>query len=259
MDDQKSHKNLKISIITATFNSEKTILNCIKSVEKQSLNSFEHIIVDGMSSDKTLSIINRFRNNIDKLIVEHDEGIYDALNKGIKKSTGEIIGFLHSDDTYANQNVLKDVARIFKSNPYIDAVYGDLNYIKNNTPEKIVRRWKSSNFKLKMIKYGWMPPHPSLFVKSKLYKKIGYFDTSFKISADYLSILQLFSQRNFKAIYLPKVLVNMSTGGASNKSLTAILKKSNEDWKALRKSHFNILNSIIILIFKNIRKISQFF
>ncbi len=249
---------MKVSIITATFNSAETIDQCLKSIASQTYKNVEHIIIDGNSSDRTLEKIKNSSYKPSKIISEKDDGIYEALNKGTKHATGDIVGFLHSDDFFAHSEVLDNIIQKFK-NSNIDAVYGDLEYVSQKNINKTIRKWKSSPFKSKFIKYGWMPPHPTLYVKRKIINSLNGFDPSFKISADYMFVLKIFSQPNFNSQYIPQVIVKMRTGGMSNKSFTKIILKSKEDWIVLRKNGFGFLNSFKILLFKNISKIAQFF
>lgn len=251
------NSNIKISIITATWNSENTLTECIESVTKQKYQNREHIIIDAASTDNTIKIIQANIKKIDNYISEKDSGIYEALNKGINLATGEVVGFLHSDDFYPNNDTLLKISEIFKDKN-IDAVYGDLDYVNKKDINKVVRKWRSKKFKSHKIYWGWMPAHPTLYVRKKWYTNENMFDTSFKISADYLSTLRLFTNSKFKAKYLPQVLVKMRTGGASNKSLKSITIKTREDWKALRKCNFSIARTLQIIICKNLRKINQF-
>lgn len=250
--------NVTISIITITKNCADTVPDCIASVVKQSYLHRQHVIVDGASDDGTLNAIHQFREQISTLISEPDKGIYDALNKGIKLATGEIIGFLHADDMYASDDVLSSIAHAFEDST-VCAVYGDLEYVNQMDITKIVRRWKGKPFNKHDLAWGWMPAHPTLYVRRERYSRIKGFDISYSIAADYLSILQLFSQPDFKTIYLPRTLVKMRLGGASNRSLKAMLKKSKEDWRALRSCGFSIPKAIGAVVWKNLSKLSQFF
>lgn len=245
---------MSISIITATFNCSETIQDCIDSVFNQVYKCREHIIIDGGSSDNTLAILKSNANKFSCVVSEADDGIYDALNKGIKASKGEVIGFLHADDIYASKNSLVNIAKLFE-NPEICAVYSDLHYVKKNNFLNVVRKWKSSNFQIRKLGTGWMPPHPTLYVRRKWYEEIGGFDTRYKIAADYYSILLLFSKKNFNAAYLPEVTIKMRTGGESNKSIVNILRKSFEDYDALRRTN---VGGLFTLICKNLRKAPQF-
>ncbi len=252
-------KNPLISIITATYNCEEYIDYCLKSVANQKYTNIEHIVVDGLSTDKTLEIINLHINNISIFKSEKDSGIYDALNKGIRLANGDVIGFLHADDFYVSDDVLAKVSEAFEEDQSLCGVYSDLEYVSKNNINKQVRKWISKPFRKSLLLYGWMPGHPTLFIKKEWYLKIGCFDTSYHISADYLSILQLFSNPNFKSKYLPITIVKMRVGGVSNKSIKSIVRKSLEDWRALRSSNFSIPNSIFALLIKNLSKITQFY
>ncbi len=245
---------MKISIITATWNCVGTLAHCLDSVSGQSFPEIEHIVIDGSSNDGTRELLQSRQSQLAKLISEPDDGIYDALNKGIAQATGDVVGFLHADDFYPSNAVLAVVAKIF-DDPTVDAVYGDLDYVQRDDTAKIIRRWKSSAYDLRKLKRGWMPPHPTLFVRRKWYARIGDFDTSFRISADYLSILRLFSAPSFRAVYFPQVLVKMRVGGVSNRSLANIMRKSKEDMAALRMTG---IGGFRTLLFKNLSKITQF-
>lgn len=246
---------MKISIITATYNCEDYIESALKSVHDQTYDNVEHLVIDGGSSDGTIEKLKQFK--FSKFISEADNGIYDALNKGIKYSSGDIVGFLHADDEFASKDVISSVASIFKSNSSISAVYGDLVYVLRQEPNRTIRFWKSKPFHSKLLSNGWMPPHPSLYVKRDFYNQIGGFNTDYKISADYFSILSLFNLPKFKPFYLPEVLVKMKLGGVSNRSLKAILNKSLEDWMILRKLNFNTIQATKALTLKNISKLKQ--
>lgn len=189
---------------------------------------------------------------------EPDRGIYDALNKGIERTSGDVVGFLHADDLYAHRDVLAHVAAAFQADSAICAVYGDLQYVRKDNTAEVVRRWKSSPFTPTRLAWGWMPPHPTLYVRREWYERIGGLDTRYRIAADYLSILQLFSQPDFKAVYLPEVMVTMRLGGASNRSLNAIVRKSCEDWNALRSTRVGAFGGLGALVWKNLSKIGQF-
>jgi len=245
--------NEKISIITTAFNSAKTIIDTLKSVSGQSYQNIEHIIVDGSSIDGTIDIIKKYERNNVKIISEPDDGIYDALNKGIRLASGDIIGILHSDDLYADENVLSKIAESF-SDSSIDGIYTDLIYVAQNDINKIFRYWKSRDFYPELLKKGWMPPHPTVFLRKSIYEKFGLFDTSYKIAADYDFMLRIFSGgANLK--YLPFVSYKMRTGGVSNRSISHILCKSNEDLKALRKYG---VGGVYTLLCKNFSKFGQF-
>lgn len=245
---------MKVSIITAVFNNVNEIRNAIESVLSQNYPNIEYIIIDGGSTDGTLDIIKSYEEKINHLISESDQGIYDALNKGLQKCTGDIIGFLHSDDIFNNQYVISEIIQTFKINN-CDATYGDLVYVAKVDPSIIIRFWKSSNFELKNFKYGWMPAHPTLFLKKEVYNNFGHFNIKYQIAADYDFILRTLASGTLKCIYMPIVVTKMKTGGASNKSLKNIWKKSFEDWTALKENH---AGGIYTLIAKNVSKLNQF-
>lgn len=248
---------ITISVVTATWNCAKTLPDCLASLARQSYANRQHIIVDGASTDGTVDVI---KQNIDQIAAfksERDRGIYDALNKGIQLTTGDVVGFLHADDFYASDDSLSKIANAFE-NPNVCAVFGDLEYVNQKDTSKVIRRWKSKPFNPKDLSWGWMPAHPTLYVRREWYSRIGGFDTSYRIAADYLSILKLFSQPNFKTVYIPDVLVTMRLGGASNKSVKAIVNKSKEDWRALRSCDFSIPSALRAMMWKNLSKLSQF-
>lgn len=243
--------------MTATWNCASTIADSLSSVRSQSHTAIEHVVIDGASSDGTLSFLEGNRGQIDVLISEPDKGIYDALNKGIARSTGDVVGFLHADDVYAHPDVLARVAQAFAA-PEVCAVFGDLQYVKKEDASAVVRHWQSSPFSTRRLAWGWMPPHPTLYVRREWYERIGGFDTKYRIAADYFSILQLFSQPGFKAVYLPEVMVKMRLGGASNRSIGNIIRKSREDLDALRRSNVGAFGGLGALFWKNVSKLGQF-
>ena len=248
---------MRISIISSCYNSELTITETLNSIELQTYDDIELIIVDGNSKDNTLNIIQNFKEkflNI-KIISENDNGVYDALNKGIELASGDIIGFLHSDDIFKSNTVLSDIVLIFKNND-VDGVYGDLQYVKSTDINNVIRNWKSRKFYPEMIKNAWMPPHPTLFLRKEVYEKHGHFDTSFKIAADYEFILRIFKDQFLKFEYLPKTITTMRLGGISNGSLRNIALKVKEDYRAMRKHK---VGNIFTLARKTLSKLDQYF
>lgn len=223
----------------------------------QSYSNREHVVIDGASRDGTLAVLQARRSQLAVLVSEPDSGIYDALNKGIAHASGEVLGFLHADDVYATPDVLAHVAQAF-TDPAVCAIYGDLQYVRKDDPSQVVRQWQSSPFTLRRLAWGWMPPHPTLYVRRQWYQRIGGFDTRYHIAADYFSILQMFSHPEFKTVYLPMVLVKMRLGGASNRSLKAIIRKSQEDWDALRRTGVGAFGGVGALVWKNLSKLGQF-
>lgn len=243
---------MKISIITATYNSESTIEKTLASVANQTHSDIEHIIVDGASKDKTIDVIRKYKH-VDKVVSEADNGIYDALNKGIRIATGDIIGLLHADDFYPDINIVEKINSIFE-NKKCDALYGDLDYVSLIDTNKIIRHWSAGKFEKIKLRKGWMPPHPTFYVKKDLYKKFGNFNIAYKIAADYDLMLRFLSQ-DIEVKYLPEVIVKMCVGGVSNRGIKNILKKSSEDLKVLRRNNIGGVGS---LLNKNFSKISQF-
>lgn len=250
--NQYNKSKLKISVITLVHNCERYLTHAILSVVNQSHQNVEYIVIDGGSKDRSLEIIRKNRKNITKWLSEPDEGIYDALNKGIKHATGNVIGLLHADDIFAGETVIERIAKVFE-NDNADLVYSDLEYIAKNG--KTFRKWKAGAYKT--LRYGWMPPHPTLFVKKELFERYGLYRLNYKISSDYDMVLRLFKQKELKISYLPEVTVKMRTGGASNKSLGNIFQKSKEDYLALKNNGMSI--PLFTLLCKNLRKIGQFF
>ena len=246
---------LKVSVITAVYNNKSMIASAIDSVLGQNYSNVEYIIVDGASDDGTVEIIKKYGDKISIFISETDTGIYQALNKGIEHSTGDVICFLHADDFYNDNTVIDRVVKQFEVSQ-ADSVFGDLVYVNKLDTSKIIRYWKSGNFSLKKMNRGWMPPHPAFFVKKEVYSRIGSFDESFKIAADYDFILRALKIEQISASYLPEVVYRMRVGGISNRSLKSLFLKSKEDYRVLRK---NGLKNKTILLFKNLSKVKQFF
>lgn len=244
---------MKFSIITACLNSEKTIERTILSVLAQKGVNIEYIVVDGLSSDGTLEIVGRYGEDVSRVISEKDGGVYEALNKGIRAATGDIIGFLHAGDVYAGGDILEKVRDRFAFSG-AGSVYGDLEYIMGGG--KTVRYWKAGEFSREKIKKGWMPPHPSFFARREVYLKHGFFEERYKIASDYDLMTRFLWKRGISTAYLPEVLVKMATGGKSNRSLKNIFAKSREDYEIMKKQG---LGGFKTLAFKNFSKIGQFF
>ncbi len=245
---------MKISIITCVLNNSKHIQDSLKSFQSQTYKNKEQVIIDGGSTDGTIIKVKKYKNNNQYLFSSKDKGIYHAINKGIKQSSGKIIGILHADDFYNYDKVISEVVRIFK-NSNADIVYGDLEYVSKEHPFNLIRKWKAGKFSTNSLYKGWMPPHPTVFIKKELFKKIGYYDTKYKISSDYDLLLRLFSEKQIKKKYLQKTLVKMRVGGKSNKSIKNIIYKSYEDLLIIKK---NKIGGFKTLFYKNYSKISQF-
>lgn len=247
---------MKLTLITATYNSATSIKNCLDSVASQDYNDLEYLIIDGKSTDDTLNIVKEYQQKYPyiKLISEKDYGIYDALNKGIQFASGDVIGFVHSDDLLANNHILSDLVKQLKTGQ-LDGVYGDLQYVDKVDLNKVIRLWKSCAFKPSLLKQGWMPAHPTLFLKKEVYEKHGLFDLTYKIAADYDFMLRILKDDSLKFGYLPKVITKMRLGGASNRSLKNIIQKTKEDYRAILS---NQVGGIFSILRKNTSKIKQF-
>jgi glycosyltransferase involved in cell wall biosynthesis len=245
---------MKISVITAVHNNRDTIAEALDSVLAQTHPDVELIVIDGGSTDGTLAVLQGYADRLAVLVSEPDRGIYDALNKGISRASGEVVGFLHSDDLFADAAVLSRIATAF-AGPAVDAVYGDLVYVRKDDPGRVVRTWRSEAFSLALLLRGWMPPHPTLYVRRTVYEALGGYDTTYRIAADYDCVLRLLGKGGIRATYIPEVLVKMRVGGASNRSLRNILQKSREDYRALR---VNGVGGLGALAWKNLSKLPQF-
>lgn len=247
---------MKISIITVTFNSAATIEQTILSVTQQSYADIEYIIVDGNSTDDTLKIVDKYKDKIAKVISEKDKGLYDALNKGIALATGDVIGLLHSDDFYIDNQVLEKYAGIFLKEQS-DAVYSDLYYVGKDDTNKIIRKWKSGQYTSGAFINGWMPPHPTFFVKKSVYDKFGKFNLDFKSAADYELMLRFIMKHGIKLGYLNEFTVKMRVGGKSNVSVQNRVNANLEDRKAWEIN--GLKPRFYTLYLKPLRKILQFF
>lgn len=246
---------LKVSIITVVLNGGQTIEDCIKGIYCQNYPNIEHIIIDGGSSDDTLGIIKKYQSNIACLISEPDHGIYYAMNKGIGLATGDIIGILNCDDIYVDKYVISDtVAAMLQNN--VDTCYGDLQYVKREDISQIVRYWRSGTFSKNRFKYGWMPPHPTFFVKKIIYEKYGLFNTDLITVADYELMLRFLYKYNVSTVYIPRVLIKMRTQGNSRPGLRNTLRMMREEYRAWKSDNLN--PNIVTFILKRLIKLRQF-
>lgn len=271
---------MKVSLITVSYNSAKTIVDTIESVKAQTYENIEYIIVDGNSSDGTVDIVKQRLHSkkdtsqdsakdvsqglsegakqgvVTTFLCERDNGIYDAMNKGVALATGDIIGVLNSDDFYCSNDVIEEVVRAFRENN-TDCLYGDLNYVDSVNTTKILRKWRSGDYRKENFLKGWMPPHPTFFVRKSCYQKFGTFDTQFKSASDYELMLRLLFKESCSVIYLPKVMIHMRAGGVSNVSLKNRIRANREDrlaWKinGLKPKWFTLLR-------KPLSKLIQYF
>jgi glycosyltransferase len=245
---------VRISVVTAVFNARETVTIALDSALAQAGVDFELVVIDGGSTDGTLGVLSGYTGRIGTLLSEPDHGIYDALNKGIRSASGDVVGFLHSDDIFADSSVLSRVAAAF-ADPGVDAVYGDLVYVDRNDPDQVIRYWRAGEFSRERLGWGWMPPHPTFYVRRSVYERLGAFDISYRIAADYDCMLRFLGPGGLRVAYIPEVLVKMRLGGASNRTLRNIVQKSSEDLRALRS---NGVGGIGTLIWKNVSKLPQF-
>jgi glycosyltransferase involved in cell wall biosynthesis len=246
---------LKISIITVCYNSEKYIECAIQSLLKQSYSNIEYIIVDGGSNDRTLQIIDNYSDNITHFISDPDKGIYDAMNKGIAKASGDIIGFLNSDDFYAFPDAISEIISCF-NDKRVDCIFGNINYVNADNIEKIVRNWKSGIFLKGSFKRGWHPAHPAFFVKKDVYDEFGGFDLSFKLAADFDLMLRFMEKGQITNYYYDKAIIHMRLGGTTSGSIKNIYKQNIECYKAFKKYDLSV--SIFYPLYRIMPKIKQF-
>lgn len=227
---------MKFSIVTACYNAENTIGDTVRSISEQSHADVEHLVIDGRSTDDTLSIVHTFGSRAElRVLSEPDGGIYDAMNKGIALATGDIVGFLNSDDFYASNDVLATVARVM-TNPEVDACFGDLCYVRKTDVHWVVRYWRSSPYYSGLFERGWSPPHPTFFVRREVYRRLGGFDLRYKLAADVELMMRFLEKDKVKAQYIQKILVTMRLGGVGNRSISNIRKQNREVLEALRRN-----------------------
>lgn len=247
---------MKVSLITVTYNAEEFIEQCIKSVLSQTYDDIEYIVVDGKSTDNTMTIVEKYSGFISRIISEPDKGIYDAMNKGIALASGDIIGILNSDDFFPEDDIIQTVVDAFGGG-ITQIVYGNLWYILPTFPNKIVRRWKSQSYKKNLFQLGWMPAHTTFFARRNLFSEYGNYNIAFKTSADYELMLRFIHKYNLKAVHINKVLVVMRIGGVSNRSVRNRLSASWNDFRAMR--HNSLKWPLLAIMLKPLRKISQYF
>lgn len=247
--------NPKVSIITVCFNAAETIEDTIASVLQQDYSNLEYIVIDGKSTDNSMEIISKFSNKIDVLISEKDQGMYDALNKGIDLASGDMIGMLNADDFYTSPKVISNMIQKMLEED-AGAMYADLYYVDQLDTNKIIRKWKSGAYKRMKFFHGWMPPHPTFFLKKEHYLEFGNFNLNFKSAADYELMLRMLYKQKVKAAYLPEFVVKMRVGGMSNASVINRLKANQEDRKAWKVN--GLKPGWHTLIFKPLRKVFQY-
>ena len=247
---------MKISIITVCFNAEKTIASTISSVNRQANVDVEHIFIDGQSTDNTCAIIKKFKRYSGPLVCEKDNGVYDAMNKGLKLASGEVIGFLNADDEYFDDNILTEVDNCF-SDALVDACYADLIYVDRDNTSKLVRYWRSRDYSDGLFEKGWMPAHPTFFVRRSVYEKLGRFDLDFRRQADFELSMRFLAVNKIKSVYIPRIFVKMRMGGLSNNNLMGIIKGNFEAYKACKKNKLKV--NALFIFRKILSRLPQYF
>lgn len=248
-------QSMKVTIITVTYNSARFLGDCIRSVQMQNYKNIEHIIIDGKSTDGTIGIIKKYEKGISRWISETDKGMYDAINKGMRMATGDVIGILNSDDVLDNDHVIFNIVKEFVANK-ADAVYGDLEYVAQDDTDKVLRVWKGSPYKRSRFEHGWMPAHPTFYVKRSLVEKYGGYETHYFSAADYEFMARYLYQHKISASYLPKLIVRMRMGGASNVNIKQRLRANRRDYLAMKRN--KIPFAFFVSILKPLIKLHQF-
>lgn len=245
-----------ISVVTVAYNSASTIGDTLDSVSSQTYQEVQHVVIDGCSKDETLNIVKARGKRVATLVSEKDKGIYDAMNKGLRHSTGDIIGFLNSDDVFADQNALDRIASAFQD-PGVDLVYGDLVFVAQTNLARSVRLWTSRRYEAGLCSRGWMPPHPTFYVRRSVYEKFGDYDLDFPAAADFEMALRLFDCAKLSSVYIPCVQVRMRMGGQSTRSIKNILSGSREVSRACKKH--GLPGGVLFAISRLLVKVPQFF
>ncbi len=247
---------MKISIVTVCYNSGAHLADALRSVDSQTWHDREHVVVDGASTDDTAAILAAHADPRRSVVSEPDAGIYDAMNKGLLRASGDVVGFLNADDMLADDEVIAEVARSFIANPDVDLVYGDLNYVAADDLTRVVRRWRAGMFMPSKVRNGWMPPHPTFYARRSMLERVGQFDTRYRIAADYDFMLRCLTQPGVRTHYLKMNMVRMRLGGISNQSISSMLRKSGEDLLIMRRLK---VGGFWNLFAKNLRKLPQLF
>ncbi|UAY50668.1 glycosyltransferase family 2 protein [Ferruginibacter albus] len=247
---------MKVTIITVTYNASKYLDDCINSVIRQDYNDIEHIVIDGCSKDNTIDIIKKYESHIAKWISEKDNGMYDAINKGMKMATGEVIGILNSDDVLASEDVITKIAETFKTSK-VDCVYGDLTYVDPQNTDKILRFWKGGKYNRNRFLYGWMPAHPTFYIRKEVVEKYGGYESHYFTAADYEFMARYLYRHRISAFYLEKLIVRMRTGGISNASLGRRIRANRRDYLAMRTNRIPF--PFIASVLKPLIKVHQYY
>jgi len=247
---------VKISVITVAFKASSTIEDTIASVKSQQYPNLDYIVIDGGSDDGTVKIIKQYTDIVTHWISEPDNGIYDAMNKGLAMASGDIVGFLNADDIYVDHDVLDKVAAVF-SDSTVDACYSDLVYVRPNDLTRIVRYWRSSPYREGLFAKGWCPPHPTFFVRKHIYEKFGGFDLTYAIGNDIELMMRLLARQKIKSVYLPVTTVKMRIGGTSNRNLSNIFRQNIEIIRAARNNNIP-LKPFFFISYKMLSRLGQF-
>ncbi len=246
---------MKVSLITVTYNAEKYLAHCIDSIQKQTYKNIEHIVVDGNSKDDTVAIIKSYGNKIDKWISEPDRGMYDAINKGIAMATGDVIGVLNSDDMLFSDEVIENIVQTFETEK-VDSVYGDLQYVDPEVTPRVFRTWKGRKYDRNLFKMGWMPGHPTFYIKKSLIGKFGGYENHYFTAADYEFMARYLFKHKISSFYLPKFIVNMRRGGASNNNISHRFRANRRDYLAMKQNAIPL--PFLVSILKPLIKLHQY-
>jgi glycosyltransferase involved in cell wall biosynthesis len=241
-------------VVTAVKNAKDTLPDMLASLHAQTHQEIEHVVQDGASTDGTLDLLHDQGLRDMQLQSASDPGIYDAINKGIKRATGDVIGLLHSDDRLAGPDILEKVSSAFKD-PAIDGVYGDLQYVARDDATRVIRHWRAGPYSRAQLRRGWMPPHPTLYLRREVFARAGLYDTSYRISGDYDGMLRFLTSGGVNLAYIPHVMVQMKMGGVSNRSFAHLIQKSREDYRAIRRHKVGGFGTLVA---KNVSKLGQF-
>ena len=248
---------MKVSIVTVTYNSAQTLVDAMKSVLEQTYHDIEYIIVDGASTDSTIDVIRQyepqFKNRL-KWISEKDDGIYDAMNKGIQLATGDVVGILNSDDYFTSSDVIARMVAAFRDGA--DAVYGDVHFIHDGEPNKCIRYYSSKHFRPFWLRFGFMPAHPSFYCRRGVYERAGYYKTDYAIGSDYEMMVRLFKVHHINARYIPMDFVTMRTGGASTRNVQSRLALIKDDVRSCREN--GVYTNIPMICMKFLYKVFEF-
>jgi len=246
---------MKITIVTPVFNCEAYIGNCIESVISQNYADIEHIIIDGGSSDNTISIVDLYRNHVSRFVTEKDHGIYDAINKGLKFATGDVVGILNADDCFSNSDVISAIVHCFNRTG-CDALYGNLNYVRRKDRFMVKRKWRSAIYTPDSVLTGWMPAHPTFYVRRILYDELGIYKSTYGSCGDYELMLRFVYVYRIRVFYLNKLLIDMRTGGVSGGGLKNRYIAFKNDYRILKD--VGVPYYFLIAILKKLRKVNQY-